>query len=258
MGRVVIALVLLVGPLLGAIKLYLADGGHHVVREYEVKTDRVRFYSTERSQWEEMPLELVDLERTRSEIEEQEAARKTELEFWQKEEEADRAHRREVSRVPMDTGVYVVAGEEIKLVPQAELEVVTNKKRSILKAITPIPVVAGKQIVWLKGLRAPTVVGGPAPEFYLRLYREERFGIIRLKPDKKKDMRQVEEWAVAPVTNEIIEQHDPIEIFRRQVDDNLYKIWPEEPLEPGEYAVVEFSPGEANIQVWDFSWPGLQ
>ena len=30
----------------------------------------------------------------------------------------------------------------------------------------------------------------------------------------------------------------------------------EVPLEPGEYAVVEFSLGEANIQVWDFGyWP---
>jgi hypothetical protein len=35
------------------------------VREYEVKPDRVRFFSTEREEWEEIPLELVDLARTK-------------------------------------------------------------------------------------------------------------------------------------------------------------------------------------------------
>ena len=34
------------------IKLYLKDGGYHLVREYQVQSDRVRYYSVERSQWE--------------------------------------------------------------------------------------------------------------------------------------------------------------------------------------------------------------
>jgi hypothetical protein len=33
----------------------------------------------------------------------------------------------------------------------------------------------------------------------------------------------------------------------------LYKIWPKQPLPPGEYAVVEFAEGKLNIQVWDFA-----
>src|SRR5579875_1448305 len=49
------------------IKLYLKDGSYHLVREYQVETDRVRFYSVERSEWEEMPLSLVDLDKTRTE-----------------------------------------------------------------------------------------------------------------------------------------------------------------------------------------------
>ena len=47
------------------IKLYLKDGNFHLVREYKVERDRVHFYSVERSQWEDIPLELVDLKRTR-------------------------------------------------------------------------------------------------------------------------------------------------------------------------------------------------
>jgi hypothetical protein len=237
------------------LKLYLADGGYHVVREYEVKEDRVRFYSIERSDWEEIPLDLVDLARTRNEVEEKDAARKKDMDWHQAEENADRAHEREVSRVPMDPGVYLVMGDQLKTIPVAELEAVSDKKRSVLKVLSPVPIVAGKQSVVIKGEHAPTVAASATPEFYIRLQQQQRFGLIRL--NAKKSDRLVEEWSIAPVTNEIYEQHEDVEVFRRQVDFNLYKVWPKAPLEPGEYAVVEFSPGEANIQAWDFGyWPG--
>ncbi len=45
-----------------------------------------------------------------------------------------------------------------------------------------------------------------------------------------------------------------MEIFRQQVDDGLYKIWPTKPIEPGEYAVVEYTEGKVNVQVWDFAY----
>jgi hypothetical protein len=255
MLRALLTLILMTVPLLAAnIRLYLTDGACHVVREYEVKPDRVRFYSVERSAWEEMPLELVDLERTENEIREREAARRKEMEWLEGEERAEREHAREVASVPMGTGVYLVESGRMRAIPQAELDVQTDKKRSILKAVTPIPIVAGKRIVLMKGEHSSTVVPTPNPEFYIRLYREERFGIIRLTP--KKGVRLVEEWGIAPVTNQVFEIHTDVEAFRRQVGDNLYKIWPEEPLTPGEYAVVEFSAGEANIQAWDFGyWP---
>ena len=56
--------------------------------------------------------------------------------------------------------------------------------------------------------------------------------------------------------NQVSESHEDINVFRWEAGDGLYKVWPKAPLEPGEYAVVEFSLGEANIQVWDFAyWP---
>jgi hypothetical protein len=61
MRRVLVALfVLAFSAFAGNVKLYLKDGGYQLVREYQVQTDRVRYYSVERSQWEEMPLDLVD------------------------------------------------------------------------------------------------------------------------------------------------------------------------------------------------------
>ncbi|MEI9973789.1 MAG: hypothetical protein WDO73_18090 [Ignavibacteriota bacterium] len=53
-------------------KLYLTDGTYHLVREYQVQTDRVRYFSVERGEWEEIPLEMVDLKRTKEEVKERE------------------------------------------------------------------------------------------------------------------------------------------------------------------------------------------
>ena len=76
MRQVFLALFIAATALAANIKLYLKDGGYHVVREYQVQSDRVHFYSVERSQWEDIPLGLVDLKRTETEA----AARKAQLE----------------------------------------------------------------------------------------------------------------------------------------------------------------------------------
>lgn len=234
-------------------RLYLTDGTYHVVREYSVEADRVRFYSIERSQWEEIPLSLVDLKKTEAEVRERRAEIAEETKAVAAEEKFEREQRAELARIPQNTGVYLIAGEEVKTLKQAEPKVVTNKKRSILKVLAPMPVLAGKATVEIEGATSENIVTGDLPEFYFRLVAEERFGIVRLK--KKKDARVVENWSRHPVASEIIiEEHDEVDIFRRQLGEALYKIWPQKPLEPGEYAVIEYTEGKGNVQVWDFTY----
>lgn len=252
MRRLLITLAILATAAWAAnVKLYLKDGSYHLVREYQVKPDRVHFYSIERSQWEDMPLDLVDLKRTETEA----SARKEQLDADAKsmaeEEKAEREIKKEVSRIPVDPGVYWLAGNETKVMKVAETTVHTNKGRSLLARLAPMPVVSGKATLEINGANSENVFTDPEQEFFIQLSEPERFGIVKLTVKGK--FRVVEDVTTMPVTNEIEETPALVDILRKQMDGGLYKIWPKEKLPPGEYAVVQFTAGKLNMQVWDFA-----
>jgi hypothetical protein len=234
------------------VKLYLKDGDFHLVREYKVETDRVRYYSIERGDWEELPLNLVDLKRTEDETKARQTKIEEEAKLVSAEDKAERERANEVMKVPAGPGVHLVVGDGVHTIEHAESEVHTSKGRTILQVLSPIPMVSGKGTVEVRGLHSINKVTNERPEFYIQLSTEERFGIIRLKPEK--DYRIVERLVFVPITKETVEEQQQVEIFRLQMDEGLYKIWPTKPLEPGEYAVVEYTDGKVNMQVWDFAY----
>jgi hypothetical protein len=244
------------GALLAAnLKLYLKDGNYQLVSEYKVLGDRVRFYSVERSDWEEIPLELVDLARTQKAVAAREAAEAADRKAEAEEEAGERALRKEIRSVPQEPGVYHVReGEPMRALQQAELKVVGDKKRAILTRISPIPIFPGKSHVEIQGTTSAFAVKDDRPEFYFRLSAEERFGLVRLEAAPKGQARIVERWEIVPVVKEIMVQHQDVPIFRKQVAEGLYKVWPIEPLSSGEYAWIEFTEGKGNTQAWDFSF----
>jgi hypothetical protein len=233
-------------------KLYLTDGSYQVVREYKVEGDRVKFYSIERGEWEEIPKELVDLTRTEKEFK----ARQTELDreskVFAEEEKVARELEKEVMRIPQTPGVYWIEGDQAKILHAAESTVHTNKGRSVLSKLSPVPMVSGKATLEIPNAHSLNIFTNPEQEFYIQLSQTERFGIVKVMP--KGMVRVVEDITVVPVTKEMVEERFPMEIFQKQMTpDGLYKIWPKQPLPAGEYAVVEFSEGKMNMQIWDFA-----
>jgi hypothetical protein len=233
------------------VKLFFKDGSDQLVREYSVEGDRVRFYSVDRDEWEEVPVSIVDLNKTKAEIQAHADAIRADAAAQAAEDKAERDARKQVASVPADPGVYLI-GDDEKLTPLkvGESKVVTNKRRSVLKAISPIPLVPGKATLELDGAHASQGTSNRSPEFYIRLSEEERFGILRM--GEHKGNRVVEKLTIQPVVKETVQEPDLVEVFRQQVGDLLFKVWPQKPLDPGEYAVVQYSEENVDMQVWDF------
>jgi hypothetical protein len=231
-------------------RLYLKDGSYQMVREYEIQKDRVRYYSSERGEWEEIPREMVDFERTKKESDDRKAVVVADAKAQDEEDAAIRAERKEVQRVPVEPGAYWIHNDKIEPMKVAESKIVSNKRRTVLKVLSPIPLVAGKSTVELDGASASLRITDIRPEFYFRLSGVDAVAIIKVTP--KKAIRLVENVAILPVTNEMIEERQIIPTFKKQAEEGLFKIWPEKALEPGEYALIEYVDGQVNMQVWDF------
>ena len=234
-------------------RLYLKDGTYQLTNQYEVKTDRVRYYSTERGEWEEIPLELVDLDRTKSELSERQTQLATDAKAEAEERAAEKLAHDQVAAIPTKPGVYYIRGEMTEPVKQAESKVVNNTKRTILKVLSPIPLLPGKATIELDGDHAPLRIADTRPEFYFRLSDYQRFEIVKLTP--KKEARVVENLSILQVKGdrEVDEQILKIDSFKKQEADLLFRIWPEKPLPPGEYALIEYTEGKMNPQIWDFT-----
>ncbi len=67
MKRFLVCFLLAAGAASAVERLYLKDGSYQIVREYEVQADRVHYFSSERGEWEDIPKELVDIDRTKKE-----------------------------------------------------------------------------------------------------------------------------------------------------------------------------------------------
>lgn len=244
------------------VKLYMKDGSYQLVRDYKVAGDRVSFYSLDREEEEEVPLSLVDLDKTKAEIKARADSIRADAAAQDAEDKAERAVRKEVASVPVEPGVYLIdeqkpAPGNLTAMKVGESKVVNDKRRSILKAISPVPLVPGKATLELDGAHSSQGTANRSPQFYIRLSEEERFGIVRL--GEHKGNRVVEKLTIQPVVKDTTQEPDLVEVFRQQVGDGLFKIWPQKPLEPGEYAVVQYSMEKLDMQVWDFFIaPGVQ
>lgn len=246
-------------------KLMLKDGSFQLVREYKIEGDRVRYYSVDRSQWEEIPAALVDWDKTKG-VEAGEAKSDAAL--------VSKVHTQEEARIvqPLDVdasleaapgvflppgeGIFAFDGKAILPVLPAEPSFKTSKKREIEKVLSPIPIVPSRHAVLIQGAHSKVRVATGQPEFYMRTQQEGEPNMQLVPAKVLSDRRQIAN------IDELFRMQDaaikPLLMQRWDVAKGVYRFTLGQTLTPGEYALIEVIPGKTeleqlNVYVWDFA-----
>lgn len=248
-------------PLTPGTKLYLKDGSFHVVRSYEKKGDRVRYWSVERSAWEEIPSAMVDWEATRKGEAEDADRRKQidrnikDLEASKRGAELDVDASIEISPgvfLPEGTGLFIVENGAVKVLTQSEAQSKLNKGRLLAQVMVQIPVIPSGQRVVLPGARAALRLASGQPEFYMRTAdaREPKMELVRAKvKGNQRHLESLSTW----ITGDTTAKRDAVSIQSWEQARGVYRFTLSTALPPGEYAFAELTEGQAiNMYVWDF------
>lgn len=245
------------------IKLYLKDGSYHLVKSYEVEGDRVRFYSLERSAWEEVPASLVDFDATQRGEAETKAAQKKQLEEARKLDnqrfEPAASTGFEIApgvRLPVQEGIYAFDGDRVITLIQSAGEIVKDKKRFALSMALPAPLLKNRDLVILDGPKAAVRIRATKPAFYVQFQdaKTDQFQLIPII--SKKELRLVERIQSGIGVGKSGEMRDAVDVERKELKPGLILLHPVQPLPEGEYALAELISQKLNLEVWDFGIDG--
>ncbi len=254
-------------------RLIMKDGSFQTATQWEIKGERVRYYSAERYDWEELPKDLIDWPATDKYNRERAGSRDEDIKEISKADEADEREAPLVApglRLPNTGGVFLF--DQFNKQPQL-VELVQNGSelnkhmgRNILRsAINPLAL-SSTQTIELKGLHARVQAHTGQPAIYLNIdtadesqpqftqkpdkdQQPNRYGIVRV--DQKKDVRIVGKLNIA-MYGKVSQKESWIPVTTSPLGDWV-KLTPSEPLPPGEYAVVELlDKKQINLFVWDF------
>jgi len=241
-------------------KLVLKDGSFQVVREYQIEGDRIRYYSLDTHQWEEMPAALVDWDATKAEAakEAQEASSLVKAVSEREKEENPQLLSVDASIepapgifLPPDNGLFAFDGKKITVVNQADMKSSVSKIRALAKVMIPVPIVPSRHVISIAGKKAKLRLTVERPEFYLRSTTpgEPEIDLVRAKV--KGNEREVEN--VDELMGETSEKRKEVALQRWQLAPNVYRYTLAKPLESGEYVLVQNIPNDQySIYLWDF------
>lgn len=264
-------------------RLVLKDGSYQVVSEYEVHGDRVRYLSAERNEWEEMPYAMVDWDATEK-FEKDRASGKPSPEAVEVDREVEAERREEEVKTPQvapqlhlpeDGGVMLLdtfeSQPQLIELQQTNGEINRNRTNNMVRAvIIPIPISGSKQTIELDGAHATVQAHAALPSIYVSVTPQTQATSGPERPEKpeqpempfdrfhivhaqiKKDKRIVGVIKINPL-GKSSQQQNLVPTTSVQLKGDWVKITPTEPLEPGEYAVVELLGRQGmNTFVWDF------
>jgi len=248
-------------------RLILKDGSYQAVVKYEVQADRVRYFSAERYEWEEIPSSLIDWDATNkyaAELASGKARLHVETPEEREEREAEEANSPEIApglRLPGTGGVFLFetfsGKQEAAEILQNGSEINQSKKKNVLRAAIN-PAAGAKQSLELKGAHAQIQAHSGQPILYVDIDEGapdiqpgDRFRMVKTQP--KNDVRVVGNLKVS-LSGKTSQQSTVIPTTVEKVGKGQWlKVSPAKELTPGEYALVEMlGPQEMNLYVWDF------
>jgi hypothetical protein len=252
-------------------RLVLKDGTYQSATKWDIKGDRVRYYSAERFMWEELPKDLVDWKETDRYNSE---AAQGETEADRAQTAADKALEEAASpkvaegiRLPDYGGVFLLdlfngKAQLVELV-QSGSEINKQTGKNILRSvINPLPS-GPKQTMELKGKAARIQSHIGQPEIYVNIDYDdsssgsqvagtEKFRLVRVTAKPKENRRVVSNLKIA-FTGKMKEQREVVPAKISHFTTEWLKVVPDAPLPHGEYALIEMlTPTQMNLYVWDF------
>ena len=253
-------------PFTKAVKrLILTDGSYQTATEWKKSGDRVKYFSAERGEWEEIPVALVDwkatdewnADRAKSDTEEMKQVTAEEV-AARKEEMLNIPLVAPGLRLPAEGGVFLLeelaAKPVLSKVERTKIQVNDNLGKNMLKrSINPVS--SQTQTIELKGAAAKVRVHTASPAIFVDVENDQGpmpgdvFRIVRL--ERKKDLRVLAKNKVAVTGQETMTErflHSRAEKF----SGDWWKVIPLEDLTPGEYAIVISNGAEDSSVVWDF------
>jgi hypothetical protein len=254
-------------------RIILSDGNYQMSGKCEIIGDRVHYMSTERSEWEDLPVSLVDWDATKKyELGQAKPGKNSEVAAVDAEEEAERRQEQEKSpeikpglHLPSQGGIFLLDiyrdnPELIELVQNGG-QINANRKNNVLRAAIN-PLAKAKQTIEIKGPHAAVQSHVPQPVIYVNIDMDQdartgpgardvsdHFRIVRAT--RKKDSRVVGNIEVA-VYGKVSQKENYVPTYSEPLNSQWIKVVPTQPLDPGEYALVEMLGKDVNMYVWDF------
>jgi hypothetical protein len=239
-------------------KLIMKDGTFQIVSRYQLDGDRVRYFSVERSEWEEIPASLIDWPATQQAEAE---AQKTESAL------TDKIKSSEAAAAPVDVdasfevvpgvflppgeGFFILDGNAVFPLHPSPASAKLNKGHLVEQIAVPLPVIPSRTSVDLPGKRASFRTTNRVPEFYFRTKDSSEPQVELLVAQVQGNKRHIEN--IDTLFGQRNQKGKTVLMQEWQVANGLYRFTLGQPLAPGEYALAQFSPREGiNLLLWDF------
>jgi len=258
-------------------KLVLKDGTFQIAREYQRSGERVRYFSAERGDWEEIPAAMVDWDAT---AKAEAAATKNEDAFLKTvhHEQAELAAEmpRDVDAslpvapgifLPPGEGMFVVEGKSVTPLNQVSADIRNDRKQRLKQVLSPVPIIPSKRNIEIPGAQAARRINSERPEFYLREPAPDPDAVSTIKKSSrpgeqgpeielvrltvKGGKRQIESIR-SMFGQDISEDRNSVSMQRWDVAKDVYRFTLSQELSGGEYAFAEILPDGVNLYVWDF------